>query len=135
MDTCRGCDGPLPTKHKQRLFCSKACRIQHQKKKYREANPVELMLPASTVGAMHELVVAVDLMKRRYSVFRAMSPNSPCDLAVLRSGILLNIEVTTGCRTSTGLLTYPPHRSPAAHFDVIAVVEKDGKITYIPEIV
>ncbi len=50
----------------------------------------------STKGAISELVVAADLLDRGYSVFRSVSPNSPIDLVVLKSGRLQKVEVKTG---------------------------------------
>lgn len=82
---------------------------------------------------MHELLVAVDLLRLGFCVFRAISPNSPCDLAILKDKELIMIEVTTGARSVKGNLTYPLHKKYAHIYDVLAVVERGGKITYLPD--
>ena len=81
---------------------------------------------------MHELLVAANLMKRGFSVFRALSPSSPGDLAILKDGKLMIVEVTSGTRTYKNTLVWPLH-SNGKH-DVIAIVEYAGDITYIPEL-
>lgn len=92
-------------------------------------NPKKLKLPTSTVGAISELRAASDLLGKGYHVFRALSPACPCDIAVLRDGKLLRIEVKTGYRTATGKL----YKSPAHNneFDILAMVLPD-EIIYEP---
>ena len=53
-------------------------------------------LSTATKGAIAELCVATDLMKKGYAVFRALSPNCFCDLVVYKDGISFYIEVRTG---------------------------------------
>lgn len=52
---------------------------------------------SGTAGAIAELRVAVDLMQRRYHVFRALSPSCPADLVAFHDGDLapIFIEVRT----------------------------------------
>ena len=53
-------------------------------------------LPPPTLGALSELQVAVDLMAKGYHVFRALSPDCPCDLVAFRPGEPpVRIEVMT----------------------------------------
>ena len=113
-------------------YCSKECLKQGNAEKYRKVNGERWSLATATVGAIHEYIVGIDLLKRGHHVFRALSPSSPGDLAVLMGKRLVIVEVTTGSRSTKGVLTYPPHKN-GSH-DVIAVVERAGTITYIPDL-
>ena len=127
---CKQCGAPLIRKNKSAVYCSIKCRQKFYSNLYSGRN-IKHNIPAGSVGAMHELLVAADLLKNGFNVFRAVSPCSPGDLAILREKQLLIVEVTTGTRTSTGALMYPPH-TKGTH-DIIAIVEYSGKITYIPD--
>lgn len=59
-------------------------------------------IPRGTTGAVSELRVAADLLERGYEVFRAVSPSCSCDLAVLKDGKLVRVEVRTGYESPTG---------------------------------
>ena len=127
---CPQCNKDLPGGTKRlSKFCSRTCKASYGRRRYREQNP-HSMLPSATVGAIHELVVAVDLLRRGYNVFRALSPACPCDLAVLQNGKLVRVEVTTGHRSPQGTIRYPPKNEKK--FDVLAIVSFDGTILYEP---
>jgi serine/threonine protein kinase len=51
---------------------------------------------SGAAGAISKLLIAADLLKRGYAVFRALSPSCPCDLAILHNGQLLAVEGRTG---------------------------------------
>jgi hypothetical protein len=85
-------------------FCGRICRNAYRREKtgLTSAYPG---LPTGTVGAINELRACVDLMEKGYEVFRAVSSACSCDLAVLKDGQLLRIEVLTAYRiTATGKL-------------------------------
>ena len=83
------------------------------------------------IGAEGEMLVTLDLMRTGWEVFRAVSPTATVDLIAMRDGLVSRIEVTKGTRKgSTHWLKWSPH--DAARFDVLAVWESDGRITYIP---
>lgn len=116
-------------------FCSAKCGNAHNAEKWRKMNGKRLPIPSATVGAIGEYLVGIDLMKRGHHVFRALSPSSPGDLAVLIDKRLVLIEVTTGSRSITGKLSWAPHLRHKETYDVIAIVEHCGTITYIPELI
>lgn len=70
-------------------------------------------------------------MRRGYHVFRALSPNGPCDLVAFTGDDQpMKIEVKTGYRRPDGGLTYPRPIHPS---DVLAVaLVMDGEIVYLP---
>lgn len=65
-------------------------------------------VPCGTVGAIGELIVAANLLKRGLSVFRAVSQCSPSDLiALLPDKTTVTLEVRTARRSlKTGVLAY-----------------------------
>ena len=99
-------------------------------------------LSCGTMGAISEMAAAVDLMKRGYEVFRALSPASSCDLIALGSFGALRIEVRTGQRSLvTGKLTFPRNGSgnkrSETDLDHYAVVVHHGvevEVLYVPEL-
>lgn len=56
---------------------------------------------AASVGASSELFVAADLLRQNREVYRALAPNSSCDLAVLHDKQVVRIEVRTGHRAES----------------------------------
>lgn len=127
---CLHCGKPLDQFRANRnaKYCSKTC----SKLAWEEVSATSLYkdLSPSTVGTLHELMVACDLIKKGYHVFRALSPSCDCDLAILKNRNLIRIEVTTGYYSPNGKLFYPKHCS--TRFDIIAVVTEKG-IVYTPE--
>lgn len=90
----------------------------------------------SNEGAIGELLVTVDLMRRGYDVFRAVSPGAICDLMIFKNVDFKRVEVTKGQRYTssklTGKLKWAAHDSK--RYDILAVWESDGIITYMPSI-
>lgn len=82
------------------------------------------------VGALGELLVSVDLMRRGYQVFRALSPGSSCDMLVLKNNTVQRVEVTKGSRHTKdkNKLWWPKH--DPSRYDILVVWEDSGLITY-----
>lgn len=98
------------------------------------ANPSKNVSPG-TKGAIKELMVSVDLMNKGYQVFRAFSPQAPCDLIALKDGKCLRVEVTTGHLYKCGgedKLGWDRHNPE--NYDVIVVILGDT-LFYMPELV
>lgn len=95
-------------------------------------------LPSGTVGAISEMVVAVDLMEKGYSVFRALSPACKSDLVAKKNDTVITVEVRTGYSSAKGGCYFPRRRDDEA--DVygiyipakkeISYFNKDGKTVY-----
>ena len=130
-EPCKQCGKELPSNRWR--FCSDECYRLFTKAKYEALNP-RFGRTSATTGAISELRVSVDLMQRGYDVFRALSPSCPCDLAVLKNGKLLRIEVRTCRVTNSGTV----HRVKSSgdnleNIDVYAWVFSQG-ITYEPSL-
>lgn len=131
---CKLCGGELEENKVRRhaKYCSDRCRNNFQSLEYRARNPVS-PLSTGTRGAISELAVCLDLMSRGAEVFRAMSPASSCDLAILIRGHLFRVEVRTGTRQPSGKLFSPRSGKDEGRQDIWAVVDKEsGEIEYNP---
>lgn len=129
---CKRCGNPFQTRRAGQVYCTRLCRLATGRERYRLENAPATIATATT-GALSELIVAADLMRRGYSVFRALSPACDCDLAVLKEGRLLRIEVRTGRRSPAGALMVP--RGDPTKYDILAICRPsavDGFIEYEP---
>jgi hypothetical protein len=91
-------------------------------------------LPSGTIGAIHEYAVAIDLLKKGYTVFRSITPNGPCDLACLKGTKFSKIEVTTGHITSGGKIYFPSKPAPYTYDHLAIVITESQEIQYVPPI-
>lgn len=65
-------------------------------------------ISSGSVGAMSELFISGDLLKKGYSVFRSLSPSCFCDLIAIKESRIFQIEVRTGyIHPDTNKLNYP----------------------------
>ena len=96
---CKQCGDEIDEKRlrKGAKFCSYTCqKAWWGKGAENDFAASRVDLPSGTVGALAELAVSVDLVARGFEVFRALSPASSCDLAVLTDKRrLLRVEVRT----------------------------------------
>ena len=124
---CKHCKSFFEPDHKAKLYCSHKCRI----KKHRFQSRFHGMgLSDGTVGAISELEVSVDLMKKNFHVFRALSPSACCDLLILKNGVLKSVEVRTGYENPNKKVVYP---KPKNQVDYVAVTV-GHRIVYFPEL-
>jgi len=134
---CLECGKPLTETKIRRngLYCNRACGNQGVKREYKEANP-SLGLSTGTVGALAELLVAVDLMRLGFEVFRAMSPACSCDLSILKDKKLWRVEVKTGYRRVNDKLYYQPSKKHPHRAEILAIVVHSDPpvIRYFPEL-
>lgn len=90
------------------------------------------MIGRNTRGTINELLVASDLLKKGYEVFRAECPACSCDLIILNNLKPYRVEVKTGCRVG-GEINISRSKLNLAKFDILAIVF-DGVIRYEPEL-
>lgn len=132
---CKGCGKPITGEKAvwHSKYCSVECKSSYLKREYRKHNPYHgPSLPSGSVGAVSELVVAADLLERGFEVYRALSPAAPCDLAILRDGRLLRVEVTSGRRRIGGGISRP--QKDRLKFDILAVVVRpSNQVIYEPK--
>lgn len=127
------CGKTFLARRKDQRYCSNLCARKDYTDRY--DLPVSSGLSTGTIGAISELVVAADLMRRGFEVYRALSPASSCDLlAQPRGGSQLRIEVRTGYLSpATGRPIFPRNKRESEHLlDHYAIVLRDGVIVYDP---
>jgi hypothetical protein len=96
-------------------------------------NKERTQVNTANIGCIGELMVTVDLMRRGFEVFRAVSAGCSCDLIAIKENKSQRIEVTKGSRlTKDKHLMHRAHNS--SHYDIIAIWEDDGILTYVPPI-
>lgn len=129
LHNCLHCGTPIVKKKRGQKYCKHDCSVESLKIEDRKVNTHrQWNLSSGTVGAIHELVTCVDLMKKGYQVFRAMSPSSLCDLVAYKDNKYMKIEVTTGY-VANGRFYFPQKK--AERFDTLAIVF-NGEVTYTP---
>jgi hypothetical protein len=133
---CRTCGAAIMITSGRR-YCSQKCFAEYRAKSGGSPGLAHGYgsLSTATVGAIHELIVATDLMKSfNMFVFRALDPGSPCDFLVhdRQSGQNFRLEVTTGRPDVQGEIrpTAAKIASIGDKCDVLAVVHHSGKIRY-----
>jgi hypothetical protein len=107
----------MPVTSRQK-YCSPKCSSAA----YNDENGPRSNYPGiatSTVGAIGELRVAVDLLSKKYEVFRSISSACSCDLAILKNGKLLRIEVRTAYRTKNGTIICDRKDARADHVALV----------------
>lgn len=90
-------------------------------------------LSAHFVGGASELIVCAELLRRGIPVYRACTFVSAADLVADISGILTRIEVKSVRRNANGSLRMVTPRDKSL-YDVLAMVDPDGHVTYRPPI-
>lgn len=135
--TCVVCNLPIPEDRKKTgaKTCSTECG-QHTYDWLRQWTSLSKeghKLSTGTTGAISELAVATDLLRRGFEVFRSLSPTASCDLAILRGDRFLRVEVKTGyVHPGTRRLVYPKPKANR-RFDLYAINTKEG-VHYIPSL-
>ena len=129
MKKCKGCKKKFKPNRKYQKYCTVECtRKAARKRNYIFGNYDNLN--SGQVGAMSELYVCADLIKRGFDVFRSVSPACFCDLIAIKNDKVFKIEVKTGSIVKKdGKLAAMPHIKYIDRIDLIAIVIKK-KVRY-----
>jgi hypothetical protein len=96
-------------------------------------NDLLVSLSTGTKGAINEMAVCVDLMKRGFHVYRAISPSCPCDLVIWFGPTVLRVEVKGAYYNRLGSLQNINIKdTQRATCEIVAAVTPDGIIHYNP---
>lgn len=123
---CTVCHKPyiLERKNPKAKYCS-SCR-KNTKKGFTLKN-----ITTGNIGAIGEIMVCQDLLRRSYDVFRSISPASKIDLIATKDKAVYKIEVRTGQYKKNNILWYTTNK----HADIMAIVTfVDSKIHYFPSL-
>ena len=122
-----GSKGMTAWKHKK--FCSDTCRNRNF---YPERLNTDLS--TATVGALGELAVSCELLRRGWTVFRALSPSAFCDLIAIKDGTMLRIEVRTAYRPASGHDRLLFNRKKHGEIDHFGLLVNDSEVIFEPPI-
>lgn len=86
------------------------------------------------IGGASELTASADLLRRGIPVYRALAFVGPADLVINLDGKLLRVEVRSARRKKDGGLSYCTPPINEDRYDVLALVEPNGGVTYKPDI-
>jgi len=129
---CKQCGKAFLT-HPSYKFCSQKCSVDWRNNAYTNTNLTQI--PSSTVGAIAEIIVSAELMKRGFEVYRAMSPASYSDLIAISGDNIYKIEVRTGRyrkdKDGNLILSYPPQRTE--NKKIAVYTHNDKKIHFIDD--
>ena len=128
---CTVCSSNFKSNQPHTKYCSSLCRNQHYIKitgRYAYDN----MIASGTVGAISELMVSSDLMKKGFAVFRALSPNCICDLIAIKNGGFFRVEVTTGYKSQKNKISHAKKKSKSdGRCDIIAIyIRNTNEVSY-----
>jgi hypothetical protein len=118
--------------YKHKKYCTAKCRSLYYQNKIHGGSALLKHLPPGTVGALGEILVSADLMKKGYEVYRAMSPSSSCDVLARKNEKFYSVEVRTGYKSLDGSKVTTNRVNIKA--DILAIVlHREGEILYQPE--
>lgn len=126
---CKKCRKIFTPKHKAAQFCSKGCKMGYNYTRYTKSETKGIC--SGTVGAIAELVVCADLMKKGFDVYRAVSPHAYADLIAIKDGRLYQFEVRTARYMDDGKIFFPTTR--LENKSVAVVTHTDNKVHYLTE--
>lgn len=134
---CDQCRKDYKAGHGQR-FCSPVCRTSFHRK-YNHCPDIERdnNLTTATIGSIHEYQVSVDLMRRGWQIFKALSPNGPVDLVAIKADRILRVQVTKGSKYKseskrTERICHGKGKNGSGRYDLLAISMVSGEIVYIP---
>lgn len=96
-------------------------------------NNAELDIKKWHKGAISELEVCKDLMKKGYNVFRALSQSSKFDAIAVKGSRILKLEVRTGnySKRKNGNLSLGYYKEKNSNKHMVVYTYSDNKIHYI----
>lgn len=114
-----------------REYCSTFCLGRAKAPK----SYIPLTACTSDTGAASEMMACIDLIKKGFTVFRAVSPSASCDLiAIAADGSIVRIEVKTGYYAKSGAVTFRHPKRPELYDVLVIVIHKENEVIYRPEI-
>ena len=125
---CEICKKGFESGWANKKTCSDSCKTKRIAKI--TGRIVNEKISSGSVGAMSELFVCGELLRKGYSVFRSLSPSCFCDLIAIKGKETLTIEVRTGyIHPETKRLNFP--KNTHGEITTYAVYERNtGQIFF-----
>lgn len=125
---CELCGATFKPKADNHRVCTKACKKVFYKRPLAEDG-----ICSATIGAISELMIAADLLKAGWAVFRAVSPACLFDLVALKDGQSRLLEVRTGFRHKNGKIEFNrAGRSSGLDFEFAVWIQNTREVVFIP---
>lgn len=119
---CEICSKKSTVSYKQQKTCSRECGLL-RKQRITGRYSCDTTIPSGTVGAISELEISSDLMKKGYSIFRSLSPSCFCDIVAIKNEKILKIEIRTGYMTNKEKIFFP--RKKHGEIDLFGIYERN----------
>ncbi len=100
--------------------CSEDCRSKRAIKKWGRYS--DKSIASGTVGAVSEITISADLMKKGYAVFRSLSPACFCDVIATKGNEMLRVEIRTGYSAVNGKVSFPTRTN--GEIDIYGVYDR-----------
>ena len=124
---CKFCYKIFKPKRPNNIYCSDKCRGEIARERaYGNRYDYRKKLNRGQMGAVSELIICADLLKKGFYVFRAVSPSCFCDLIVTDGKKTLKIEVKSGRKTKNGVIHFQKNSSHLELIDIFAVAFKNS---------
>lgn len=114
---CKNCTKEFEVHHKSKKFCTSRCKDLFC---HRKSQHIPNHLSTGTTGAMIELLVSADLIRKGYYVFRNVGPHGPCDIIAMKNNKQYLIEVKTKSFKSNGEIRLFKPVNPNGKYDIVA---------------
>jgi hypothetical protein len=139
IKNCVLCKNDFHTNIQNKKFCNDSCRKKNELIKTGRAVTDGYKLSGNMVGAISELHIINDLLKKGFAVFRQISMSNMFDIVAIRDHETYFIEARTGYISDAGKITYPPKIHPKANLFGICIrngwevkyLSKDGNEVFI----
>ena len=143
MKECKNCgkmftagvgrNGTEDARNSRSVYCSRKCGADFQTKRVKELNPHIGKQSTASTGAISEMIICADLLRRGFSVFRSVSPACECDILILLNGKFARVEVKTAYLLPSGKAMYTLTKGQDEKHDILALVfHADNRVEYRP---
>ena len=95
---CVQCKKNFVTNLHNKKLCSEKCKNLF----YQRNSKTDIS--SGSIGAISELVICSDLLKKGYAVFRSVSPSCFCDVIAIKGDEVKKLEIRTGYRSTADKL-------------------------------
>ncbi len=118
---CKHCGKTFKTTNSTKLYCDTWCLRKETRNKYEKAFMFKGQrdIHRTTLGAINEYRVCVDLLMKGYEIFKSITPNCSCDLIMLKDNKIKRIEVTSGYRVNGKIYANKHNKSK---YDIMVIV-------------
>lgn len=128
---CGYCGKEGLTNIANKKLCSKDCKANYYGRVKSGLN-----ISSASVGAMSEMIVCADLLRKGYAVFRSVSASCFCDVIAIKDNEIRKIEIRTGYKVldGSGRIFFPRilHLKKGTPTEYAVYSQGENKVYYEP---